>query len=591
MSDDEKLERLKGDKKLPFHILAKRLWHYIKPEAIWFILSFFLVLINVAIEAIMPKFIGWIVAELDVETANPSLYYIIWIALGYFILSVISYIFYYIQGVMLQKTGQRIIYNLRMEVFEHIEGMSQNQFNEMPVGSLVTRVTNYTSSMSDLFTNVLVNLVKNVLMVIAVFVMMMIVSWYLALIQLGFLVIVFIISYIFRTIVYRVFKKERQYLSEMNTFVNENLSGMKIIQIFNQQKRKENEFLVKNENLRKTRYKVVLAFGLYRPALTLLYYSAIIVTFLVGMNSAMTAAVAVEFYLYVSRFFNPVQTIADQLNAIQKANTACERLFNLLDVKPEVLDSPEARDIENFTGKIEFRHVWFAYEKENWILKDVSFIVEPRQTVAFVGATGAGKTTILGLIVRNFEIQKGQILIDDIDIKDIKVKSLRRHIGQMLQDVFLFSGTMRDNITLHDDKYTNDEIMAACRYVNADSFIEKSTKGLDELVIERGENYSQGQRQLISFARTVLSQPQILILDEATANIDTETEVLIQESLEKMKNIGTMLIVAHRLSTIQKADQIIVLQHGEVIEKGNHQSLLKNKGYYYKLYKLQFAEN
>ncbi|MFA6675832.1 MAG: ATP-binding cassette domain-containing protein, partial [Bacilli bacterium] len=239
----------------------------------------------------------------------------------------------------------------------------------------------------------------------------------------------------------------------------------------------------------------------------------------------------------------------------------------------------------------EFRHVWFAYEKENWILKDVSFIVEPRQTVAFVGATGAGKTTILGLIVRNFEIQKGQILIDDIDIKDIKVKSLRRHIGQMLQDVFLFSGTMRDNITLHDDKYTNDEIMAACRYVNADSFIEKSTKGLDELVIERGENYSQGQRQLISFARTVLSQPQILILDEATANIDTETEVLIQESLEKMKNIGTMLIVAHRLSTIQKADQIIVLQHGEVIEKGNHQSLLKNKGYYYKLYKLQFAEN
>lgn len=591
MSDDEKLERLKGDKKLPFHILAKRLWHYIKPEAIWFILSFFLVLINVAIEAIMPKFIGWIVAELDVATANPSLYYIIWIALGYFALSVISYIFYYIQGVMLQKTGQRIIYNLRMEVFEHIESMSQNQFNEMPVGSLVTRVTNYTSSMSDLFTNVLVNLVKNVLMVIAVFVMMMIVSWYLALIQLGFLVIVFIISYIFRTIVYRVFKKERQYLSEMNTFVNENLSGMKIIQIFNQQKRKENEFLVKNENLRKTRYKVVLAFGLYRPALTLLYYSAIIVTFLVGMNSAMTAAVAVEFYLYVSRFFNPVQTIADQLNAIQKANTACERLFNLLDVKPEVLDSPEARDIESFAGKIEFRHVWFAYEKENWILKDVSFVVEPKQTVAFVGATGAGKTTILGLIVRNFEIQKGQILIDDIDIKDIRVKSLRKHIGQMLQDVFLFSGTLRDNITLHDDKYTNDEIMAACRYVNADSFIEKSTKGLDEVVIERGENYSQGQRQLISFARTVLSEPQILILDEATANIDTETEVLIQESLEKMKNIGTMLIVAHRLSTIQKADQIIVLQHGEVIEKGNHQSLLKNKGYYYKLYKLQFAEN
>jgi ATP-binding cassette subfamily B protein len=309
------------------------------------------------------------------------------------------------------------------------------------------------------------------------------------------------------------------------------------------------------------------------------------------MNSAMTAAVAVEFYLYVSRFFNPVQSIADQLNAIQKANSASERLFNLLDIKPEVLDEPDAIEVDNFEGKIEFRNVWFAYEKENWILKNVSFVIEPKQTVAFVGATGAGKTTILGLIVRNFEIQKGQILIDDIDIKRIKIKSLRRKIGQMLQDVFLFSGTMRDNITLHDNSYSDEQVMQACKYVNADSFINKSEKGLNEMVIERGENFSQGQRQLISFARTVLSEPQVLVLDEATANIDTETEVLIQESLEKMKNIGTMLIVAHRLSTIQKADQIIVLQHGEIIEKGNHQSLLKQKGHYYKLYKLQFADN
>lgn len=591
MSDFEKNESLKGDKKIPFKILFKRIWHYIKPEIWSFVFALLLILVNVGIEAAMPQFIGMIVDQLDVETGVPSLHYIIWIAMGYFGLSIISYLFYYVQGVVLQKSGQKIIYNLRMEVFEHIESMSQNQLNDMPVGSLVTRVTNYTTSMSDLFTNVFVNLVKNILMVAAVFVMMLIVSWYLALIQLGFLCAVFLVSYVFRLVIYRVFKKERQYISEMNAFVNENLSGMKITQIFNQQKRKETEFLVKNENLRKTRYQVILAFGTYRPLLTVLYYGAIVTTFIVGMNSAMTAAVAVEFYLYVSRFFNPVQSIADQLNAIQKANSASERLFNLLDIKPEVLDEPDAIEVDNFEGKIEFRNVWFAYEKENWILKNVSFVIEPKQTVAFVGATGAGKTTILGLIVRNFEIQKGQILIDDIDIKRIKIKSLRRKIGQMLQDVFLFSGTMRDNITLHDNSYSDEQVMQACKYVNADSFINKSEKGLNEMVIERGENFSQGQRQLISFARTVLSEPQVLVLDEATANIDTETEVLIQESLEKMKNIGTMLIVAHRLSTIQKADQIIVLQHGEIIEKGNHQSLLKQKGHYYKLYKLQFADN
>lgn len=584
-------ERLKGDKKIPFKEMVSRLWKYVKPELLWFGIAALLMLVNVGVEAFLPRFVATIVGELSVTSRLPNLTYIIAIALGYFGMSLISYGFFYIQGITLQKTGQRIIYKLRMEVFEHIENMSQNQFNEMPVGSLVTRVTNYTSSMSDLFTNVLVNLLKNALTVVAVFIAMMLISWSLGLLQLAFLVAVFIVSYIFRLIIYRIFKKERQFVSDINTFVNENLSGMKITQIFNQQKRKEKEFLQKNENLRKTRYQVVLAFGLYRPLLTLIYYSAIVVTFVVGIKTKMDSEIAVAFYLYVSRFFNPVQAIADQINAIQKANTACERLFNLLDVEPEVLDEAGAIDVEDFKGKIEFRNVWFAYENDNWILKNVSFVIEPKQTVAFVGATGAGKTTILALIVRNFEIQKGQILIDDIDIKKIKVENLRKHIGQMLQDVFLFTGTMKDNLTLHDDSYSYEDIMEACRYVNVDSFVDMNEEGLNVKVIERGENYSQGQRQLISFARTVLAKPQILILDEATANIDTETEVLIQESLDKMKNIGTMLIVAHRLSTIQKADQIIVLQQGEIIEKGNHQYLLKQKGFYYRLYKLQFGEN
>ena len=365
---------------------------------------------------------------------------------------------------------------------------------------------------------------------------------------------------------------------------------MKIIQIFNQEKRKHKQFNVKNENLRKTRYKVLLAFGIYRPLISFIYFLAIATTFSMSLQAAITAGEIVAFYLYLSKFFNPIQNIADQLNGIQRAVTASERLFNLLDVKPEVLDEPDSIEIDHFEGKIEFKNVWFAYDKDNWILKDVSFVIEPKQSCAFVGATGAGKTTILSLIVRNYEIQKGQILIDDIDIKHIKIKSLRKAIGQMLQDVFLFSGTVKTNITLHDESFTDDEIEETCKYVNADKFINRLKNKYDEEIIERGENLSQGQRQLLSFARTVLHKPQILILDEATANIDTETEVLIQQSLERIKTIGTMLIVAHRLSTVQKADQIIVLQHGEIIERGTHQSLLKNRGHYYKLYKLQYEE-
>lgn len=445
--------------------------------------------------------------------------------------------------------------------------------------------------MSDLFTNVLVSLLRNALTIIGVYGIMFYLSWKLSLLLFVFVAVVFIASFIFRKVITKIWRKERRLTSDLNTFLNENLSGMKIIQIFNQQKRKEKEFNVKNTDLRKTKFKAVLAFASYRPFINFLYYSALAVTFFVGVSLALSAGEIVAFYLYLSKFFNPVQNIADQLNQIQRATTSSERLFNLLDVQPESLDKPNPIHIDKFVGKIEFRHVWFAYKDEEWILKDVSFVIEPKQTVAFVGATGAGKTTILSLIVRNFEIQKGQILIDDIDITDIEIKSLRRAVGQMLQDVFLFTGNIRTNITLHDDEISDEEINEVCKYVNADKFISKLEKGLDEEVIERGENFSQGQRQLLSFARTVIHKPQILILDEATANIDTETEKLIQESLEKMKSIGTMLVVAHRLSTIQNADQIIVLQHGEVIEKGTHQSLLRQKGHYYKLYLLQFNNN
>ena len=588
MSDQKDL--LMGHKKIPFSVMIKRTFHYVKPEIWHFALALFLIAINVALDVLLPLIVSEVVNDLKSE--NISLTIIIIAVVGYFILSLINQLFLFIESMILQKSGQRIIYNLRMEVFEHIENMSINQFNDMPVGSLVTRVCNYTSSMSDLFTNVLVNVIRNVLTIIAVYTTMCIISPKLSLILTAVVVVVFIISYAFSRIVSKIFRKEREYISDLNTYLNENISGMKLIQIFNQEIRKSEEFNEKNERLRKARYKVVLAFGIYRPLITFIYFGAIALTFYFGITFGLASGDIVAFYLLLSRFFNPVQNLADQLNHIQRAFTASERLFNLLDVKPDVIDRKDAIEIDSFKGKIEFKNVWFAYENEDWILKDVSFVVNPKETCAFVGATGAGKTTILSLIVRNYEIQKGQILIDDIDITRIKITSLRKAIGQMLQDVFLFSGSIRTNITLYDDeKYSDEEIMKVCDYVNASSFINKLDKKLDEQVIERGENFSSGQRQLLSFARTVLAKPQILILDEATANIDTETEALIQDSLSKIKNIGTMLIVAHRLSTIQHSDQIIVLQNGEVLEKGTHQELLKNKGHYYKLYELQFNNN
>lgn len=584
----EDFDKLIGDKKIPHKIMWKRMFTYVKPEMGWLILAFILILVNIAIDVSLPLFLSKLTDNL--QSANISLKVILMIAIGYCLLGVIGQVFVYLESMILQRAGQKIVYNLRMEVFEHIENMSQDQFNQMPVGSLVTRAVSYTSSLSELFTTILVNLIKNILMIIGTYGIMFFISWKLSLSMLPFVAIVAVVSFFFRRIIHKIFTEERKNISDLNTFLNENLSGMKIIQIFNQENRKAKEFDKKNEQLRKTRYKVLVAFGIYRPLISFIYFLAIAVTFSFAFKSLVSAGVIVAFYVYLSRFFNPIQNIADQLNGIQKAVTASERLFNLLDVPPKVLDKKDAIEINEIKGKIEFKDVWFSYKPDEWILKGVSFTIEPKQTCAFVGATGAGKTTILSLIVRNYEIQKGQILIDGVDIRNIKIKSLRKAIGQMLQDVFLFSGTIKDNITLHDDSYSEQEIRETCEYVNADKFIEKLDKKYDDVVIERGENFSQGQRQLLSFARTVLHKPQLLILDEATANIDTETESLIQESLEKMKNIGTMLIVAHRLSTIQKADQIIVLQHGEVIERGNHQQLLKNHGYYYKLYKLQFEE-
>lgn len=583
---NDELETLKGDKKIPLKTLIKRTLVYIGPEKKAFILSLLMVMVNVILDMLSPLLTSTLTDELVSDSVR--LNFIINISILAFVIVVISQTFLYTESKILQNCGQRIIFRLRNEIFRHIENMSLNQFAQMPVGSLVTRVTSYTASMSDLFTGVFVRILKDITTLIGVYVVMFFISPSLSLVMVGIIILVFVVSFVFSKYISGVFRKERAAISDLNSFLSENIAGMKLTQIFNQEERKDEEFVEKNNEIYKQTRGVIKGFGIFRPLVSTIYNLSVALSFTLGVIFHLTAGEIVAFYLFLSRFFNPIQDLADQLNALQKAFTASERIFNLLDVKPDVLDSEDALEIDNFKGHIEFKNVWFAYEGEDWILKNVSFEIEPKTTCAFVGATGAGKTTILQLIVRNYEVQKGEILIDGININKIKISSLRRAIGQMLQDVFLFSGSIASNITLHDDRFSEDDIREACEYVNADSFIDKLPNGINEEIIEKGENLSQGQRQLLSFARTVIHKPQVLILDEATANIDTETEVLIQASLEKMKNIGTMLVVAHRLSTIQHADQIIVLQHGEIIERGNHQELLHKHGYYYKLYQLQF---
>lgn len=605
----------KNDRHMSDREIIKRTWPYVKPYAKKIGLVLFVMLIMIVLELLGVTLPGYVTSSLgnlvkefsDGSIRLSNMQKVFEICMAVLIVNLANSLLLYITTMSLQRIGQSIIYDLRIMVFEHIDNMSIAQINEIPVGTLVTRVTSDTNALSDLFTNTIVQLIKNLLLLIGVIVVMYLIDWRMASIMMLFLPIIAISSLIFRKLSRSNYRRVRKSFSVMNAFLNENISGMKITQIFNQEKQKEAEFKRLNVEIVKTRKTDIKIFATYRPFITLLYYAAFALVFgygtyfcicygivawpLLGSYISLSVIGIIEiFYSLVGRFFNPIQTLADQLNALQKAFTSCERLYNLLDIKPDFRNRENALEIEHFNGDIEFKNVWFAYKEGEWILKDVSLHIKPKQVVAFVGATGAGKTTILQLIVRNYDIQKGQILIDGIDIKDIDIKCLRRGIGQMLQDVFLFSGSIKSNINLRDDSIPDADIVEACKYVNADQFIDKLPKGLDEEVLEGGNNFSSGQRQLLSFARTVVHHPQILILDEATANIDTETEKIIQDSLLKMMNIGTMLIVAHRLSTIQHADNIICLQKGQIIEQGNHQDLLKQKGYYYNLYRLQYED-
>ena len=515
-------------------------------------------------------------------------------ALLYLLMLLIGFILNYMDTWMLQKMGQKIVYQMREEVFTHIHSLSLTFFNSTPVGKLVTRVSNDTEAINELFSSILVKLFKNTVKIVGYAVVMISIDVRMAGLSFLLLPVVTFLTFLFQILSRKAYQITRTKITDLNTFLSEHISGMRLIQIFAREEAKYKQFKGKSQELFEANWREVMIFAIFRPAIYLTSILAMVIVIGGGsywvLQGTLSLGTLFIFISYISSFFEPIQDLAEQFGTLQSSLASAEKIFSVLDVKPEIT-SPASPVPVQIKGRIEFRHVWFAYEKDDYVLKDVSFVIEPGQKIAFVGATGAGKSSILNLIGRYFDIQKGEILIDGVNIRDIDTDVLRRAIGQVQQDVFIFTGDIKNNISLNNEEISLEQIQTAAQTVGADSFIQKLPGGYDEPVTERGSTLSAGQRQLLSFARTLAYDPTILVLDEATANIDTETESLITKTLERLMEGRTTIMVAHRLSTIQHADKIIVMHHGEIREQGSHQELLHKNGLYRKLYDLQLVNN
>ena len=567
-----------------------RLIAYMKPYAHWVIFALLLVLGLTAFDLYRPMLVG---DAIDAFGANGDYDVIIATAIKYAVVLALSFAFNIAQTWILQKTGQNIILQMRKDLYRHIQSLGSRYFDITPVGKLVTRVTNDVEALNEMYSGILVQLFRNIVKIVGLAGVMLVLDVRLAAISFVLMPLVIGLTVLCQKIARNIYRLYRTRLTDINTFLSEHLSGMKIIQIFGRQERKFEEFHDKNTKLYKAFYREMLMYAVFRPLIYILSILSLMIVLWFGSRNVFYEIISVGtlyiFSNYIRSFFDPIQELAEQFSTLQSSIASAEKIFTVMDEDEFIPEVENPKQPDKITGKIEFDHVWFAYDGENYVLKDVSFVINPGEKVAFVGATGAGKSSILNLIGRYYDIQKGHIYIDGIDIRQLSKKQLRSAIGQMQQDVFIFEGDVAYNIRLNDDDITDAQVKAAAEYVNASHFIEKLPQGYHEPVTERGATFSAGERQLLSFARTLAHNPSILVMDEATANIDTETEILIQEALEKLMDGRTTIMVAHRLSTIQHADCIMVMHKGRICERGTHRELLEQDGIYRKLYELQIS--
>lgn len=567
-----------------------RLIAYMKPYAHWVIFALLLVLGLTAFDLYRPMLVG---DAIDTFGANGDYDVIIATAIKYAVVLALSFVCNVAQTWILQKTGQNIILQMRKDLYRHIQSLGSRYFDITPVGKLVTRVTNDVEALNEMYSGILVQLFRNIVKIVGLAGVMLVLDVRLAAISFVLMPLVIGLTVLCQKIARNIYRLYRTRLTDINTFLSEHLSGMKIIQIFGRQERKFEEFHDKNTKLYKAFYREMLMYAVFRPLIYILSILSLMIVLWFGSRNVFDEIISVGtlyiFSNYIRSFFDPIQELAEQFSTLQSSIASAEKIFTVMDEDEFIPEVENPKQPDKITGKIEFDHVWFAYDGENYVLKDVSFVINPGEKVAFVGATGAGKSSILNLIGRYYDIQKGHIYIDGIDIRQLSKKQLRSAIGQMQQDVFIFEGDVAYNIRLNDDAITDAQVKAAAEYVNASHFIEKLPQGYHEPVTERGATFSAGERQLLSFARTLAHNPSILVMDEATANIDTETEILIQEALEKLMDGRTTIMVAHRLSTIQHADCIMVMHKGRICERGTHRELLEQDGIYRKLYELQIS--
>ena len=567
-----------------------RLIAYMKPYAHWVIFALLLVLGLTSFDLYRPMLVG---DAIDTFGANGDYDVIIATAIKYAVVLALSFAFNIAQTWILQKTGQNIILQMRKDLYRHIQSLGSRYFDITPVGKLVTRVTNDVEALNEMYSGILVQLFRNIVKIVGLAGVMLVLDVRLAAISFVLMPLVIGLTVLCQKIARNIYRLYRTRLTDINTFLSEHLSGMKIIQIFGRQERKFEEFHDKNTKLYKAFYREMLMYAVFRPLIYILSILSLMIVLWFGSRNVFDEIISVGtlyiFSNYIRSFFDPIQELAEQFSTLQSSIASAEKIFTVMDEDEFIPEVENPKQPDKITGKIEFDHVWFAYDGENYVLKDVSFVINPGEKVAFVGATGAGKSSILNLIGRYYDIQKGHIYIDSIDIRQLSKKQLRSAIGQMQQDVFIFEGDVAYNIRLNDDAITDAQVKAAAEYVNASHFIEKLPQGYHEPVTERGATFSAGERQLLSFARTLAHNPSILVMDEATANIDTETEILIQEALEKLMDGRTTIMVAHRLSTIQHADCIMVMHKGRICERGTHRELLEQDGIYRKLYELQIS--